>query len=356
MASVRKTTGVACSFTVSLLALILVAAGAVEAEGQETHRVGGSAVSVYNLAGTARVVRGSGSDVVVRLTRGGGDGARLAVETGEIDGRQTLRVVYPDDRIVYSGMGRRSRNTVRVRADGTFGSGSGGDRVEIVGSGRGLEAWADLVVEVPAGRDFALHVAVGEAEVRGVDGTIEIHTGSGSIEASDVSGSLRLDTGSGSASATGVRGDLTVDTGSGSVNVRNVTGGTVNLDTGSGTVRGGEIEARTLRVDTGSGSIELDEVSSADIVLDTGSGSVDLYLLSDVDRLDVDTGSGSVTIRAPENLGAEVTIETGSGGIDLDFALQVRSVRRDHVTGTLGDGRGRIRIDTGSGGIRLLRH
>jgi DUF4097 and DUF4098 domain-containing protein YvlB len=62
-----------------------------------------------------------------------------------------------------------------------------------------------------------------------------------------------------------------------------------------------------------------------------------------------------VTVRAPENLGAMVEIDTGSGGIDLDFPLEVTSVRRDRVQGRLGDGQGTIRIDTGSGSIRILR-
>lgn len=326
------------------------------AAAQETHRVSGSEVTIYNLAGHAQVVRGSGSDVVVRVTRGGDDADRLEVQTGEVGGRQTLRVVYPDDQVVYPEMGRGSRTSVRVRSDGTFGGGSGGDRVDVRGSGRGLEAWADLVVEVPAGKDVALHLAVGKAEVRGVQGDLGIHTGSGSIDASDVTGSLLLDTGSGSASASGVRGALTVDTGSGSVTVRDVSGGEVKLDTGSGGVRGGGIDSPSLRVDTGSGSIELDEVSCPEVVLDTGSGGVDLVLLTDVDLLDVDTGSGSVTIHAPADLGGEVDIETGSGGIDLDFAVEVNRVRRDHVIGRLGDGRGRIRIDTGSGSVRLLKN
>jgi hypothetical protein len=30
-------------------------------------------------------------------------------------------------------------------------------------------------------------------------------------------------------------------------------------------------------------------------------------------------------------------------------------VRRDHVEGRIGDGRGQIEIDTGSGSVRLLR-
>lgn len=333
---------------------LAVATSAVGA--QETHRIPGNEITIYNLAGRAEVTRGSGSTVVVKVTRHGADADRLEIATGEVRGRETLRVVYPDDRIVYGDMGRGSRTSVHVRDDGTFWDGSRGDRVEIRGSGRGLEAWADLVVEVPDGKDIALYLAAGEVEAHGVDGAIKLHTGSGSVEATDVSGSLSLDTGSGSAHASNVRGDLSVDTGSGSVTVRDVSGGAVSLDTGSGGVRGGGIQASSLRVDTGSGSIDLDEVSSPDVVLDTGSGGVDLVLLTDVERLDVDTGSGSVTIHAPDDLGGEVDIETGSGGIDLDFAVEVRRVRRDHVTGRLGDGRGRIRIDTGSGSVRLLRN
>ena len=328
------------------------------ASAQETHRVSGREVTVYNLAGKVEVVRGSGADVVVRITRGGADAARLDVLTGEVGGRQTLRVVYPDDQIVYPGMGRGSNTSIRVRDDGTFWGRSGdrGDDVRIRGSGSGLEAWADLVIEVPSGKDFAAFVAAGEVDVRGVESDVSVKTGSGRVEVANVTGDLGVDTGSGSVSVTGVRGSVNLDTGSGSVTIRDVDGDEVVVDTGSGGVRGGGIRARSLAVDTGSGSIELDEVTSADVVLDTGSGSVELVLTADVENLDVDTGSGSVTVRAPADLGGELEIDTGSGGIDMDFAVQVRSVRRDHVTGTLGDGRGRIRIDTGSGSVRLLKN
>jgi len=111
-----------------------------------------------------------------------------------------------------------------------------------------------------------------------------------------------------------------------------------------------------LRVDTGSGAIELEAVTVPDVVLDTGSGSVDIELLIDVESLDIDTGSGSVTVRAPRDLGAMVEIETGSGGIDLDFPVELRTARRDLVRGRIGDGRGKIVIDTGSGTVRLIQN
>lgn len=337
-----------------MMAIALAAALPVGA--QEVHRITGADVAIYNLAGHTSIVRGAGSDVVVRVTRGGTDAAELEVETGAVEGRQALRVVYPGDQIVYPELGRSSHTQVRVRDDGTFwGEGRGGNTVDIRGSGRGTEAWADLVVEVPSGKDVRVFVAVGEMEARGVQADLTLHTGSGPVDASDITGDLTVDTGSGSATVAGVRGSLSVDTGSGSVSIREVDGDEVSIDTGSGGVDGGGVRARSVHVDTGSGSIALDAVSAAEVALDTGSGSVEVTLLRDVDVLEVDTGSGSVTVYAPEDLGGMADLSTGSGGIDLDFAVQVRSVRRDHVQGTLGDGRGTIRIDTGSGGIRLLK-
>ena len=115
------------------------------------------------------------------------------------------------------------------------------------------------------------------------------------------------------------------------------------------------LSAPSLRIDTGSGPIELDEITSEDVYLDTGSGSIQVELLGDVESLEVDTGSGSVTVWLPEIAGAELEVETGSGVIEVDLPLQIRRSARDHVIGTIGDGQGRIHIDTGSGSVRLVR-
>ncbi len=336
--------------------LMLAVAVAAAAGAQEIHKVSGRDVAIYNLAGHVDVVRGTGADVVVKVRRGGDDAAKLHIETGEIGGHSTLRVVYPDDRIVYPNMGRNSHTTVRVRDDGTFDDPGRqrGDRVEIRGSGSGLEAWADLTVEVPAGTSIAVHLATGNSTAHGVTSDVRINTGSGSVETTDIEGDVNVDTGSGSVTASGVKGSLHVDTGSGSVTARDVTGDVVVIDTGSGGVEGRGLSASKLRVDTGSGSISLDAVKASDVALDTGSGSVTVSLVSGIDRLDVDTGSGGVTIRAPRDLSAEVELKTGSGSFDLDFPVQTRSVRRDYLKGTIGSGKGRIHVDTGSGGIRIL--
>ena len=101
---------------------ILLVAGLAPAPGslaQETYRVDGGSVAIYNLAGEVEVVRGRGSQVEVDVSRGGADRARLRVEVGRVGDAEALRVIYPDDRVVYERMGRSS-TTIRVRDDGTF--------------------------------------------------------------------------------------------------------------------------------------------------------------------------------------------------------------------------------------------
>ncbi len=351
-----------------LLACLASAAalGTVAAQAVERRTVAGADVAIYNLAGVLRLEPGSGADVAVEITRGGGDAAKLRVETGELRGRQTLRVIYPDDDIVYDALGRSGgATTVDVREDGTFNDDhgnhgrrffGGGHRVRISGYGRGLDAHADLRVLIPAGKRVAAYLAVGKALVTNVDGDIRVDVSSADVEASHTKGSLVLDTGSGDVRVSDVAGDITLDTGSGDVTVTGMSGGHVKLDTGSGNVTATRVEADELKVDTGSGDVEVSGVKARDISLDTGSGEVKLGLLTRFESLGVDTGSGGVTITVPADFGAEVDIESGSGGIDLGgVPVMVTRLESDHIIGKIGDGRGRMKIETGSGGVRLVK-
>ncbi|MGK7311769.1 MAG: DUF4097 family beta strand repeat-containing protein [Candidatus Longimicrobiales bacterium M2_2A_002] len=324
---------------------------------QESYTVRGDRVAVYNLAGEVDLVAGDGDEVTVRVMRGGADGDALDVQIGEIDGRQTLRVVYPSDRIHYDGDGWGGRTDVQVRRDGTWGGGwrDRGDRVRISSRGSGLDAHADLRIEVPRGQEIDLHVAVGRITASSVDGRVRLGTHSGGVEARDMAGQLTIDTGSGSVDVVGMEGDLDIDTGSGSVRIADVNAERVGVDTGSGGVEGEGVQARRIEIDTGSGGIELRRSSARDVELDTGSGSVRAELATDIDRLIADTGSGSVTLRLPDGLNAELDIDTGSGGIEVDFPVMATHRERGELRGRIGDGGGRIEVDTGSGSVRIQR-
>lgn len=146
-----------------------------------------------------------------------------------------------------------------------------------------------------------------------------------------------------------LRGDLRVDTGSGAVVVGDVTGDRIVVDTGSGGVRAGRLVG-DVRIDTGSGGVSVESVDGP-VLVDTGSGGVSIALDSAAPAT-VDTGSGGVTVALPRGAGFDVDLDGGS--VSIDDALDFSGRRdRDAARGTLGRGGPRVKVDTGSGSIRV---
>jgi hypothetical protein len=346
------------------LAIALVLFTTIANAQTERRTLSGERVAVYNLAGRVRVQAGTGSEVAVEITRGGANGSQLKIESGDVRGWNSLRVIYPSDRIVYRDRPGSYRTDLTVNSDGTFGD-SGGDRrgffdrdrdrVEIRSSGSGLEAYADLTISVPKGQRLAVYLGVGEAIVNNVEGDLIVDVAAARVETNHTRGRLTLDTGSGGVSVTDAQGTVDLDTGSGGATVSGVHGESLHMDTGSGSIRANDIDVRELNADVGSGGMRLLGIKSPRISLDAGSGGVELELLADVDDLKIDTGSGGVTVRIPSVLGAELEVETGSGGIDTEIPVTTTRWQRDYLRGTIGDGRGRIRIEAGSGRVRLVK-
>ena len=345
-------------------ALLLMMVVTLPAAAQTTRQaLKGDSVAVYNLVGELRVEPGSGSDVMVEIRRGGADATKLDVQSGPLRGRETLRIIYPDDVIVLPDWGRGWSTSLRVRDDGTFGEWHGdrgfreGREVRITARGRnGLEAFADLRVMVPAGKSVAVYLGVGKAFVTNVDGVIRVHVASADVSAERTRGTLRIETGSGNVDVHDAAGDVSLGTGSGDVTASAVRGTRLRMETGSGNVTLTDGKAAELRVETGSGDVRATGAEGDDLSFETGSGNVDVALAATFRSLRIETGSGDVTLKVPPAVGAEVDLDTGSGDIDLGgLTLQVRRIEHDHVTGTLGDGRGRLSVETGSGNVRLVK-
>jgi hypothetical protein len=164
------------------------------------------------------------------------------------------------------------------------------------------------------------------------DAYLDASSGSGNVTDEGVGENARLNTGSGNIHATGLHGGFTLGTGSGDVYAEQTGEGDVKAETGSGNielrnVRGG------LRAQTGSGDIKAGGAPTASWRLGTGSGSVELWV-----------GDAPVTLDA----------ESGSGGIHTDREMLTQgSNDHHHVTGKLNGGGPTVRIETGSGDIRI---
>ncbi len=247
-----------------------------------------------------------------------------------------------------------------------------GERLRLVGKpGEAPAVRIDLLIRAPVGAKLDVENTFGDATAQGYSGTLRLEGGSGLLSSAGGEGEVELDSDSGEVIVSGHRGRVVANTGGGSVKVTDCeceisadTGsgsvkvakgrGSVSADTGSGEV---EVEdfAGALYVGTGSGSVKargLTEVRKLEI--DTGSGDAGIEGdLSALERVAIDTGSGDVNLRSSAQPSLEIHIDTGSG--DVNVSAPGASVREsDGVTTVrMKDGRHRGVIDTGSGSVDL---
>ncbi len=338
-----------------------LAATAASVQAQTERRtLSGRDITIYDLVGSVTVEHGTGSDVVVEITRRGADARRLEIDVVSEGNGQSLRVIFPDEDIVYPMLGRRYNADFQIGRDGRWGgfrdSRFSNRRVRVRGDGRGIEAWADLRVTIPSGKRVDINVGVGEVNASGVNGDLGIDVASARVTVAGHTGTLRLDTGSGGADVRDVKGDeLSVDVGSGRVSVFGADVRRMVVESGSGGVTVDRVNAAELSVDVGSGGVRIDRATSDRVRVETGSGGVSLELSNSPSTLDVESGSGTVNLSLPANLDAEIDVETGSGGIDSDFPVSVNRMSRNRLRGVVGRGTGHIRVETGSGSVRLRK-
>jgi lia operon protein LiaG len=320
---------------------LAVVSGSANAQA-DRHVLSGRTAAFYNLVGNVRVVAGTGSETVIEVTRRGRDADQLRVVSGVIDGVQTLRVIYPADDILATGIEGNTNTTIDVNEDGTFGRGRGryGNQVRIHTSDRGgrdsFEASADLVVRVPVGVALQGHMVVGLADVRGTRSDLELSNVAGDVVITGASGAFRVSTASGNVDVSQTSADVEVNTASGDVVLT-------------------ALRANRVKVDVASGDVRLRDVATGDLNISTASGDVDATMDGEVTHADLSTASGTVTVALGPRVNATIDVGTASGDIDVDFPLQVRSDHRNHVRGRIGSGAGDIRIGAASGDVRVTR-
>lgn len=161
---------------------------------------------------------------------------------------------------------------------------------------------------------------------------LDASSGSGNITDDSIGDNAKLSTGSGNIHATGLHGGFVVNTGSGDIYANQSGKGDVKAQTGSG-----NIELRNLhgglRAGTGSGDIKVSGSPANAWHLETGSGNVEIW---------------------PGSTGFTLDASTGSGSIHTDREmLSQGSSDRHHITGKINGGGPTVRVETGSGDIRV---
>jgi hypothetical protein len=164
------------------------------------------------------------------------------------------------------------------------------------------------------------------------DAFLEANSGSGDIKDDGVGDSAKLSTGSGTIHATGLHGGFTVNTGSGDIYADQTGQGDVKAETGSGSIELRNVKG-SLRAQTGSGDVKVGGETISEWKIGTGSGSVEVW---------------------PGEKGFALDASTGSGSIHTDHEMTVQgSFDRHHITGKVNGGGPTVRIETGSGDVRI---
>jgi hypothetical protein len=162
---------------------------------------------------------------------------------------------------------------------------------------------------------------------------LEASSGSGDVNDEGVGVNARLNTGSGTIHATGLNESFTVETGSGDIFAEQNGSGDVKANTGSGTIELKNISGG-LKAQTGSGDIKLSGQPKGDWRVQTGSGSVELWPDKSAFTLDASTGSGNIKT-------------------DREMLVQGSIESHHHITGKINGGGPIVRVETGSGDIRV---
>lgn len=161
---------------------------------------------------------------------------------------------------------------------------------------------------------------------------LEANSGSGDITDDGVGENAKLGTGSGSIHASGLQGGFVLNTGSGNIYAEQIGQGDVKAQTGSGSIELKNLHG-SLHAGTGSGNMKVAGTPSSDWKLETGSGTIEFW-----------AGNASFTLDA----------STGSGSVHTDQEMAVQgSFDKHHITGKVHGGGPTVRVETGSGDIRV---
>ncbi len=148
--------------------------------------------------------------------------------------------------------------------------------------------------------------------------------------------------------------DLKLTTHNGSIRITDITG-RLNGTTHNGKVTAEQISG-TTGLHTHNGSVICREISG-DTQLKTHNGSIKVYYSEtapSVCDISIITYNGGIELETPSDFSGEVEASTHNGSIRTDLPITiVGTVSKRKLTGKIGTGRGKLRLETHNGSIRV---
>lgn len=114
--------------------------------------------------------------------------------------------------------------------------------------------------------------------------------------------------------------------------------------------------AESITAHTSDGAIQCRSIAAARADCHTSDGSIHLDYAPDAPNaldLTATTSSGRITLTTPPGLSATIDASTGDGSIHTSLPITLQGKVGKSLTGTIGDGQGKIRLRTHDGSITI---
>lgn len=247
----------------------------------------------------------------------------------------------------------------------------------INGNVRGKTSSGSITAENIKG-SVDLHTSYGSVTCRHISGdNIAATSSSGSITAEDIKGSAQLNTSYGRITCRDMsEGDIRLKSSSGTIKLTNASFGVCDADTSYGSVICEQLTGDSIKLHSGSGSIKVTtavsnasdlstsygriacrQFTAADLFAKSGSGDLDIVCSgSPADMMaDLVTSYGSIHFTAPPGFGGRVDLSTSYGSVKTERPITVSGqISKKKLQGTIGEGTGKLHLQTGSGSISLI--
>jgi hypothetical protein len=193
----------------------------------------------------------------------------------------------------------------------------------------------DVVIQKPeqnpkysSGVALTLHVPVHTL--------LDLRTSFGAVNVTGIRGDVKLHTSFGEVSLTDVRGDIKAETSFGGMHAQRVAG-PLKLNTSYGAIHCSAVQSERIELDTSFGSVTVSDVKSESPL-----------------TAQVNTSNAGIDFACPEGFAGRVDASTSFGKICSDQPVTVQGdFGKDQLRGTIGQGKGAIRLQTSFGNIHL---
>jgi DUF4097 and DUF4098 domain-containing protein YvlB len=263
------------------------------------------------------------TDTVIPVPRDG----RLAIEV--LSGDLTIRAWNRSEMRVESDLGPRER--LEVERSGSV--------VRLAVRARyGIPQAPEMTLTIPATMAVDIEGPFVEADIEGVESEVSVET---------VQGDVRLVGGRRFVKLQSVQGDVHVERARGRVELGSANGEVTAVDV-----------AGEIVVDAVNGEITITGADAEAVRASTINGEISYDgALKDNGRYSFSAHNGDITVTVPPRTNATVTVSTFNGEFEADFPVTLTETRGHgkRFSFVMGNGSGRIELDSFGGTIKLVR-